>query len=112
MTAEAIEKYHRKKAHEPPLDECHLCGIQKSKCRAKHYRYEDRLDAAIDLVKINVERKKRGAAPYLILYQCKWCDQWHYTKPPKRGQAKRTKAQTRAKIIIRELERRNLDTPL
>ena len=108
MTAEAIEKYHRKKSHDSTVDECHLCGIQKSKCRSKHYRYDNRLDAAIDLVKINVERKKRVPTPRLSLYQCRWCDQWHFTTPPQRGLARRTKAQVREEMIIRELERREL----
>ena len=108
MSLEAMEKYHRKKAHDLTLEECHLCGIQRSKCHAKQYRHNNRLDAAIELVKINVERKKRGATPRLALYQCRWCDQWHYTTPSKRGLARRTKAQVREEMIIRELERRRL----
>jgi hypothetical protein len=116
MSLEQIEKYHRKKAHEYPLEECHFCLAQKTKCQKKHYRFDDRLEAAINLVKVNVERKKRGATPRLSLYQCKWCDQWHYTTPSQRGQTRRTKAETRKEMIIRELERRMLlsgvDSPL
>jgi hypothetical protein len=109
MTRESIEKYHRKKSHKvETIEECPLCQTQKRKCQGKHYRFDDRLEAAIHLVKVNVERKKRGATPRLSLYQCKWCDQWHYNTPPQRGQARRTKSETRKEMIIRELERRSL----
>lgn len=105
MTTERQEKFHSKKSHKDPTEQCHWCRVERMKCEQKEYRFDDRIEAAIELVKVNLQRRARGR-DRLNFYQCIWCDRWHFTTPPQRGKAKREQGLQRHEAYIRELERR------